>query len=271
MDSREQMEFFYEIFDASLPRLGPGDDASTRKALDALLATRPPRHRDEAASPLRVLDIGCGNGPQTIQLARHLDGEILAVDNHPPYLDELGRRAKAAGLSGKIRTRLQDMRDLSREDDRFDLIWSEGALNLMGYSEGVLSPTGFRDGLAVCHGLLAPGGTLGVSELCWFQPDAPPECRQFFAAAYPAMATVDDTLAVIARCGFEMVGHFPLPESAWWGSYYRPLEDRLRGYRERFAADPEKLGFIESIQAEIDIYRRHSSSYGYEFFLIWRR
>jgi len=36
MNQQEQMEFFYEIFDASLPRLGPGNDASTKKALELL-------------------------------------------------------------------------------------------------------------------------------------------------------------------------------------------------------------------------------------------
>jgi len=41
MNDNEQMEFFYEIFDASLPRLGPGDDHSTKQALDVLLSTRP--------------------------------------------------------------------------------------------------------------------------------------------------------------------------------------------------------------------------------------
>ena len=46
-----------------------------------------------------VLDIGCGNGAQTLQLAKRLNGDILAVDNHPPFLDELQRRAKTAGLA----------------------------------------------------------------------------------------------------------------------------------------------------------------------------
>jgi len=38
MNQQEQMAFFYELFDAKLPRLGPGDDFSTKKALDMLLA-----------------------------------------------------------------------------------------------------------------------------------------------------------------------------------------------------------------------------------------
>jgi len=268
MDQQEQMEFFYEIFDASLPRLGPGDDASTRRALKELFSTK--SHRKDESGPfrLRVLDIGCGNGPQTLQLARHRDGAVLAVDNHQPYLDELNRRAKIAGVSERVQTCLKDMRDLTRDHGLFDLIWSEGALNLMGFSEGVLNPAGFHDGLALCHRLLAPSGFLAVSELCWFRTDPPSECRKFFSTAYPAMATVDANLSLMQSCGFEIIGHFTLPESAWWEQYYHPLEDRLRSFRERHAADQEKLDFIESIQVEIDIYRKHSSYYGYIFYLM---
>jgi hypothetical protein len=43
MDSAELPEFFYEIFDPSLPRLGPGDDLATRRTLNtALSALRRP-------------------------------------------------------------------------------------------------------------------------------------------------------------------------------------------------------------------------------------
>jgi cyclopropane fatty-acyl-phospholipid synthase-like methyltransferase len=268
MDQQEQMEFFYDIFSASLPRLGPGDDASTLKALKELYSTKPRLNNDIASSMIRVLDIGCGNGPQTLQLAKHMECEILAVDNHQPFLDELNRRAEAAGLSKQITSCLKDMGNLSRDDGLFDLIWSEGALNLMGFSEGVLNPNGFRDGLELCHNLLTPNGFVAASELCWFRPDPPSECREFWREAYPFMTTVEANLQVIENCGFEVIGHFTLPESAWWDQYCHPLEDSLRSFRERYAEDQEKLDFIESIQMEIDIYQKHSSYYGSAFFLM---
>ena len=259
MNEQKQMEFFFEIFDASLPGLGPGDDASTRKALTALLSCDPrqaddsPRHTN-----LRILDLGCGNGAQTIQLAKHTDGTILAVDNHQPFLDELGRRAKAEGVSNKIRIHRGDMLNLGLAERSFDLIWSEGALYIMG----------FRQGLAACYRLLVPGGSLAVTELSWLRSDPPDECRQFFANEYPSMADVDANVAAIESCGYEVLGHFTLPESAWWDAYYRPLEDRLQSMREKYASDPEKLEVVESVQMEIDIYRMYSSYYGYVFYLM---
>ena len=194
-------------------------------------------------------------------LAQHTEGSILAVDNHQPYLDELQRRAAAAGVSARIQVSLRDMRSLEKSDGPFDLIWSEGSLFVMG----------FREGLAACHSLLAPGGELAVSELCWLRPDPPADCRRYFDMAYPALADIEANLAVIRACDYEVIGHFTLPESAWWEHYYHPLEERLRTLRKRYAADTEKLSLVESIQMEIDLYRQYSAFYGYAFYVMQGR
>lgn len=261
MDSERLPDFFYEIFDPSLPRLGPGDEASTLRALDILRCAVSQRLNQSTARTARLLDLGCGNGAQTIVLARHTKGSILAVDNHQPYLDELQRRADAAGVSEKIQVSLRDMRSLGKGDGPFDLVWSEGALFVMG----------FREGLAACHALLTPGGGLAASEVCWLRPDPPAECRQFFAATYPSLADLETNLATIRACGYEVLGHFPQPESAWWEPYYHPLEARLRTLRGRYPGDVEKLSLSEEIEKEMDIYRRYSAFYGNVFFVMRRR
>ena len=150
MDSNELPAFFHEIFDPSLPRLNPGDEASTLRALNMFRSAGSGSQRQTALGFRRILDLGCGCGGQTLALARYTKGAILALDNHQAYLDELRRRAEAAGLSGRIQTVLKDMRTLTTDDGPFDLIWSEGALFVVG----------FREGLTFCHSLLTPGGGL---------------------------------------------------------------------------------------------------------------
>ena len=261
MDSNELPEFFYEIFDPSLPRLNPGDEASTLRALNMLRSAGSGREGKAALRFRRILDLGCGCGGQTLSLARYTEGSILALDNHQAYLDELRRRAEAAGLSGRIHPVLKDMRTLTADDGPFDLIWSEGALFIIG----------FREGLAACRSLLTPGGGLAVSELCWLHPDSPADCRRLFSEMYPDMTDVEAALSAIRASGYELLGYFTLPESAWWTSYYHPVEERLRLLRKRQAGNGENLSLIESVQKEIDTYRQYSAYYGSVFFVMRRR
>jgi hypothetical protein len=58
MDMQEQMNFIHEIFSAQLPRLGAGDDASTKKALAMTLEAGSCAGNAYRSRKLRVLDIG---------------------------------------------------------------------------------------------------------------------------------------------------------------------------------------------------------------------
>ena len=60
-----------------------------------------------------ILDVACGPGAQTLDLAELVpDARFVALDAHPPYLDELRRRARAAGIEHRIDARVGDMRAL---------------------------------------------------------------------------------------------------------------------------------------------------------------
>ena len=62
MNEQERTQFFYEMFDSSLRRLGPGTDESTIRALNTVLAAGDrPAPVAEYSWP-RVLDLGCGTG-----------------------------------------------------------------------------------------------------------------------------------------------------------------------------------------------------------------
>ena len=250
------MDYIHKIIDPSLPRLGPGSSETTKKALNMVM---PIITRDIKGS-LRVLDIGCGNGAQTLELAGHLDTIITAVDNHQPFLDELVRRAEQHGLSDKIRPCPGDMTNLGMEAGSFDLVWAAGSLY----------HAGFEQGLAICRDLLVPGGGLCASELAWLKPDPPGECREFFAEIYPAMVDIDSNLAIIRNAGLNVIGYFTQPDTEWWEPFYLPLEKRLAVLREQYASDPDWMNVLDSFQHEIDIFSRYSEYYGYVFYVMQR-
>lgn len=237
---------FWEVH-AGLPRQGAGIDAATEKAL-AMCTELPARPR--------ILDIGCGPGRQSLVLARTSGGHVTAVDLHEPFLDQVREAAAAEGLGDRVTAVRADMRALPFEAASFDVVWSEGAVFIMGVAAA----------LASWRRLLRPGGCLVFSEIVWTGKERPAVVADVLAG-YPAMTDVEGNLRLIAEAGYELVGRFTVPESGWWDEYYAPLEARLPALRERYRADAEALAVVESTAQEIDLRRRYASSYDYHFFV----
>jgi SAM-dependent methyltransferase len=238
---------FFEVFE-SLPRQGPGSREWTARALDMC--------EDLPAEP-HIVDLGCGSGAQTLDLAELTGGSVVAVDSHAPFLDLLAERAATRGLSHRIQPLLADMAQTGLPAGCADLVWSEGAL----YSIG-LEPA-----LAVCHRLLRPGGWLAFTDAVWRRSDVPSSVREVFAAEYPSMGSASDVLALLADHSFEAVGHFTLPDAAWWDDFYTPMRSRVAELRAEHSLDAGALAVLDSCDAEIDMFSRHSDSYAYEFFV----
>jgi SAM-dependent methyltransferase len=242
---------FFEIFER-LPRQGPGDAASTVKALNLIPGI---------GSETRVLDLGCGTGSQTRVLARHSPARFVAIDNHPPFVEEANRQARALGLSARVQARIGDMGRLDFAPGSFDLIWCEGAIYVLG----------FEDGLRAWHPLLAPGGHLAVTEVCWSRTGVPAECAAFWAREYPAIREPVRLVEIIDRCGYDIVGHFPLPSSSWWDDYYSPLQQHVTEFRARHPDEQDAQEVADQIQREIDIWHAYQAFYHYEFFVMRAR
>jgi cyclopropane fatty-acyl-phospholipid synthase-like methyltransferase len=243
------MDLFFELH-RDLPREGPGEAACTRRAF-ALMTGLP--------AQARLLDIGCGPGLQTMELARVSTASILAIDNHQPFLDALARRAAQAGLSDRITIRNQSMFALDFiKPGSFDAIWSEGAIYIIG----------FEKGLREWQPFLKKGGYLAVTELSWLKATPPAEAKAFWNENYPGMQPLEQNLATLRKAGYREAGHFVLPESAWWEDYYTPLEQRIRILAEKYRDNEETLAFLSSSQREIEMYRQYSEWYGDVFYVM---
>ncbi|MGE0623689.1 MAG: class I SAM-dependent methyltransferase [Pseudomonadales bacterium] len=251
MASDLAQRIFREVH-TDLPREAPGNRASTARALSA--AT-------ELPDAPTVLDIGCGPGTQTLDLAALLPGaRITAIDALQRFIDVAQARLRAAGLAQRVTATVGDMRTLAFPDGSFDLLWCEGAVYVMGV----------REALTAWRPLLKPRGYIGFTEAVWLTDSPPEEIAEWWAGEYPQMVGVDACLTCVQECDFELVDHFVLPEAAWWDDYYRPLERRLNALRDRYRDDPAALEAIGEHQREVDCYRRWSDCYGY-LFVVARR
>ena len=238
---------FFELF-SGLPQQGPGDAGSTLRALSLVPGVGP---------ETRILDIGCGTGRQTRVLAQNSPARIVAIDNHLPFVDALNSEASRLGLAERLEARVDDMRHLDFADASFDLIWCEGAIYIAGVEAAL------RD----WRRLLVRGGYVDFTEVCWTRPDPPDECVSFWNQEYPAIRDATALLTAIDACGYETVGHFMLPRSAWWDDYYRPLELNVKAFRLRYRGRPEAQELADQCQREIDVWKAYSDYYGYAFFV----
>jgi len=107
----------------------------------------------------RGLDAGCGIGLQAIELAGVVGPEsgVVGVDLSPALLAEARVRAKAAGVSGRVRFEEADVRRLPFGEDEFDWAWSS---DCVGY--GVPEPVAAVRELAR---VVRPGGPVAL--LVW--------------------------------------------------------------------------------------------------------
>ena len=249
----EMPQIFYEVH-SNLPREGPGDNESTDRAFKSL--------KNLPAKPC-ILDIGCGPGMQTIELAKLSKGQIEALDNHQPFLDQLNLSAKKEGVSDKIKTVKGDMFNLKYEKESFDLIWCEGAIFVIG----------FEKGLTEWRPLLANNGYLVVSELSWLRIDLPEELHSYMKEMYAGIESagvrsIEENIETAKKSGFQVLNSFTLPKKGWWDNYYSLIEAKLPSLKAKYKDEQESRRYFASEELEIEMYRKYSDYYGYVFFVL---
>jgi hypothetical protein len=84
------------------------------------------------------------------------------------------------------------------------------------------------------------------------------------------MGWLDDDVAAIRECGFELLGHFTLPDEAWWEDFYGPMELHIAELRVKYTGYAEAAAILDQLAAEPEMHRRHSDVYAYEFFVARR-
>jgi len=244
----EGLEYIYELCEA-LPRSGPGSNEYTRRAFNTIPKLQ--------TSPL-ILDIGCGQGMQTIEIAIISGGNIIALDNHQTFLDMLMKQAKKQRVEEKIVPKNMSMLDMDFEKETFDIIWSEGALYFMG----------FQNGLRRCHQLLKDKGYLAVTELVYTVPNPPNAVVEYIESEYPDIKNIEENIETIKNEGFHLISNFTLPESAWRDNYYLPMEKELPRLNKKYQGNEVALAVFEGFRKEIEFYKKYSKYYGYEFFVM---
>ncbi|MEZ4859188.1 MAG: class I SAM-dependent methyltransferase [Flavobacteriaceae bacterium] len=230
-------------------RQGPGSENDTLRALSFL--------KFSSNNKLKIADIGCGTGGQTITLAKNLNGQIIAVDLFPELLKELNKKSQTLGLKTKIVTHQKSMDHLPFNKGEFDLIWSEGAVYNIG----------FENGLKKWSDYLKADGYLAVTEITWITRSRPKEIEEFWKVQYPEIDTASNKIKQIENNGYSLVGYFYLSQDSWLETYYNPMQARFENFLKRHNNSQLARKVVEDHQNEIDLYLKYKDYYSYGFYL----
>lgn len=229
-------------------RQGPGSKKDTLKAL-SFIPHLPKQN-------LKVADIGCGSGGQTITLAQNLNADITAIDLFPAFLNELTEKSGKLGLNKKINTLEKSMDDLPFKKGQFDLIWSEGAIYNIG----------FENGLKKWKDYLKEGAYLAVSEITWISQARPKEIEDFWNKEYPEIDTASNKIKQLESNGYSLVAYFYLDQESWI-DYYKPLEAKFGSFLERHDNSETAKKVVDEHKAEIELYHKYKNYYSYGFYI----
>src|SRR5688572_19843228 len=125
---------------------------------------------------VEVLDVGCGPGTITIDIARRVaPGRVVGIDAAPDVIDAAQAAAAEAGITD-LELATGDVYDLDHADDSFDVVHAHQVLQHVADPVAAL-----REMRRVCR----PGGVIAVRD-----------CVYRAMSWYPAVPALDRWLAV---------------------------------------------------------------------------
>jgi len=210
----------------------------------------------------RILDVGCGSGVPTMELARLSNGEIIGLDINQDLLDILAKKIEKAALSGRVKAVNCSMLKMDFPDESFDIIWAEGSTFIIG----------FERALKEWRRLLKHKRFLVTHEMTWSRLNPPQQVYNYWKRlAASGIRTVPEYLEQIPACGYNVVGYFTLPEDTFWTEYYGPLEQRIQALRPKYINDSGALEVLGKEQQGIDLSKKHHQWYSSAFFVMQKR
>ncbi len=185
----------------------------------------------------RILDIGCGSGVPTIELAKLSGGEVTGIDIDQSCIDEFNRKIKEENLGNRVKALNLSLYEMKFPDETFDVVWSEG----------VVGNLGFETSLKDWRRLLKQGGYLAIN----YQ-----------------VSRVADVLPRIPQLGYTLADTVQLPEDAWWTEFYKPIEEKMETLLHKYRNKADALKLLNQYKNEMKMVKKNPSSFSCTFYIM---
>jgi SAM-dependent methyltransferase len=188
----------------------------------------------------RILDLGCGWGLSTVELAERSGAIVTGIDRLE-HAVQFARSQLTSPLSSRVAFQLADATELPLESASIDLIFTQCSLLWM---------QDLRKVLAECHRLLAPMGRLVAIEPDYgglMEWPISISTREIWLSALTCAGAdplVGRKLPVLMHeAGFQVNGYF-------FDRYEAPVSGRLE-FLEELVSDAQQRAAIDRIRSEL--------------------
>lgn len=199
----------------------------TRRAFDTL-----PRME----SPF-ILDLGCGTGVLSLEMARWTEGMIHAVDSDIECIRWLEHKVAETNLEKRIRISHASVLSIDLNGTLFDIILAEGILNIIG----------FDTGLKIFTKHIKPGGHFMIHD------DALEMARK---------------LEIVDSLGLSVVDTFLMDESVWWDEYIACLQQKIPDYEKGNRDIPDSGDIFKKEKSEIAMYLKDPKIFNSRYYVL---
>ena len=187
----------------------------------------------------RILDIGCGTGIPTVELAKMSGGEVIGIDIDDQALHRCNDRIKQAHLADRAKTIRCSLVDMDFTDEYFDIIWAEGTVFILG----------FQQSLTKWRRFIKPGG---------------------FLVLHDEVGDLSNKLKMIPGLGFALIDNILISGDDWWEKYFKPLQEGMRKIYAQYRDNKEARDFLDARQAEIDKFNKDREANGSVYIILQR-
>lgn len=184
-----------------------------------------------------ILDIGCGSGAVTVEIASLSNGRVTGLDIDQIQLNKLEQKIREADLTDRVYIVKCSMDEMCFQEDSFDIIWAEGSISAIGFKKGLLK---FRR-------FLKRGG---------------------FLVVHDDLRGLNKKIGQISDCGYKLLSYFTLNKDVWWKEYYMPLEKQIEEIRIKYASGTVEFSEVNKLQKEIEGFEKDPESYQSVFFIM---
>jgi ubiquinone/menaquinone biosynthesis C-methylase UbiE len=190
----------------------------------------------------RILDIACGRGIASINLAKRFGCQATAVDIEESFIQEGKSLARKEKVTDQIDFIVADFNKLVFKKKSFDMIIAEG---------GALSYIGRDSGLKRGYSLLKKDGYIEISDLILRAKHLPRNIKEIFLPGNMDLETEESYRTLLKLNRFQIVFCSYIAQQ-YWVNYYENIKQNLKNRKGIFS----DKNFRETLSKELEVFQK---------------